>query len=160
MSLQVELVSPERIVWSGEAEMVIARTVGGGDIAFMPGHAPFVGALEIATASVVSGDKEEQIAVHGGFVEVTSEPAESAAGTDPAEPGAGAKGAKTIVTILSDVAEVATEIDVERAKQARERATEDIKTGEGKDDESEREVGAAEAALRRAHVRLAAADAL
>ena len=40
MALQVELVSPERILYSGEADMVIARTVGGGDIAFLPaqGH--------------------------------------------------------------------------------------------------------------------------
>ena len=47
MTLQVELVSPERILWTGEADMVIARTVGGGDIAFLSGHAPFVGALDI-----------------------------------------------------------------------------------------------------------------
>ena len=46
MSLQVELVSPERILYSGQADMVIARTVGGGEIAFLTGHAPFVGALD------------------------------------------------------------------------------------------------------------------
>ena len=47
MTLHVELVSPERILWTGEAEMVSARTVGGGEIAFLTGHAPFVGALDI-----------------------------------------------------------------------------------------------------------------
>lgn len=153
MSLQVELVSPDRIVWSGEAEMVIARTVGGGDIAFMDGHAPFVGALEIATATVTLGDKEEQVALHGGFVEVTTEPVPASSdGEAAAEPGVGAT--RTIVTILSDVAELGREIDVSRAEQARERATEEIRRREEQGD------GAAEAALRRAHVRLAAADAL
>ena len=39
MPLQVELVSPERLLYSGEADQVIARTVGGGDIAFLAGHA-------------------------------------------------------------------------------------------------------------------------
>ena len=46
MTLQVELVSPERILYSGEADMVIARTTEG-DIAFLPGHAPFIGSLGI-----------------------------------------------------------------------------------------------------------------
>ena len=41
----VELVSPEQVLFAGEATMVIARTLGGGDIAFLPGHAPFLGAL-------------------------------------------------------------------------------------------------------------------
>ena len=41
----VELVSPEQVLFSGEATMVITRTLGGGEIAFLPGHAPFLGAL-------------------------------------------------------------------------------------------------------------------
>ena len=45
VTMQVELVSPERVLFSGEATMVILRTLGGGDIAFLPGHAPFLGAL-------------------------------------------------------------------------------------------------------------------
>ena len=44
MTLQVELVSPERILYSGEADMVVCRTTDG-DIAFLTDHAPFVGAL-------------------------------------------------------------------------------------------------------------------
>ena len=47
MALRVELVSPERILFTGDAEMVICRTIGGGDIAFLTGHAPFLGALDI-----------------------------------------------------------------------------------------------------------------
>jgi F-type H+-transporting ATPase subunit epsilon len=129
MPLQVELVSPERILYSGEADMVIARTVGGGDIAFMPGHAPFVGALEIATLTIRSADGDELVAVHGGFVEVSDD----------------------TVTILSDVAELASQIDADRAREAKERA--ERRTEVEHDAE-------AEAAVRRAHVRMAAASGL
>ena len=94
--LQVELVSPERILFSGEASMVIARTVGGGDIAFLTGHAPFVGALEVATVTIRSESGDEVVAVHGGFVEVSND----------------------TVTILSDVAELGSQIDVDRAQRA------------------------------------------
>ena len=98
--MQVELVSPERILYSGEADMVIARTVGGGDIAFLPGHAPFVGALEIATVTLRTSEGDQLVAVHGGFVEVSND----------------------TVTILSDVAELAEQIDVGRAERARAEA--------------------------------------
>ncbi|HKY68619.1 MAG TPA: F0F1 ATP synthase subunit epsilon [Acidimicrobiales bacterium] len=127
MPLQVELVSPERILYSGEADMVIARTVGGGDIAFLPGHTPFVGALEIATVTLRTSGGDQLVAVHGGFVEVSND----------------------TVTILSDVAELSDQIDVGRAERARDEA-------ERRDDDED---GEASAALRRAHVRLAAAGA-
>ena len=129
MALQVELVSPERILYSGEAEMVIARTVGGGDIAFLPGHAPFVGALEIATVTIRSGGADELVAVHGGFVEVSND----------------------TVTILSDVAELSSQIDVERARVAKDKADQRLQTNHDAE---------AEAAARRAHVRLSAAGGL
>ena len=127
MTLHVEVVSPERILWTGDADRVIARTIGGGEIAFLTGHAPFVGALDIGTVRVhVEGGADEVIAVHGGFVEVSHDR----------------------VTVLSDVAEVASQIDVERARAAAERAEAALRT------ENDAE---AEAALRRARVRIDAA---
>ena len=126
MTLQVELVSPERILFSGEADMVIVRTVGGGDIAFLTGHAPFVGALEIATATIRSSQGDEVVAVHGGFVEVSND----------------------TVTILSDVAELGSQIDVERARAAADAADRRI--------QADHDAGA-ESAARLAHVRMAAA---
>jgi F-type H+-transporting ATPase subunit epsilon len=96
MPMQVDLVSPERILYEGEADMVIARTVGGGDIAFLPGHSPFVGALDIAPVTIRTSSGDEIAAVHGGFVEVSGDK----------------------VTILSDVAELSGQIDVERARQS------------------------------------------
>ncbi len=130
MPLQVELVSPERILFSGEAEMVIARTEGGGDIAFLTGHAPFVGALGIGVVRIkpVGAAAEEKAAVHGGFVEVKDDR----------------------VTILSDVAELASQIDVERARRAKEAAERAVQAGDAAE---------SEAALRRAHARLTVAEA-
>ena len=131
MTLHVELVSPERILWTGEAEMVSARTVGGGEIAFLTGHTPFVGALDIAKVVIrpEAGAGDQVIAVHGGFVEVSNDR----------------------VTILSDVAELQEQIDVPRARAAKERAEAELRT-EGLNPD-------AEAALRRADLRLLVSDA-
>lgn len=132
MPMQVELVSPERILWSGPAEMVIARTLGGGDIAFLPGHAPFVGALGtgILTIRPSGGGADEKVAVHGGFVEVSGS-AES-----------------STVTVLSDVAELSGQIDIPRGRDAKERAEAALRGEQNAEHE---------AALRRANVRLEAA---
>lgn len=51
MALQVELVSPDRMLFSDEAEMVICRTPAG-EIAFMAGHVPFLGALGIGIVRI------------------------------------------------------------------------------------------------------------
>jgi F-type H+-transporting ATPase subunit epsilon len=127
MALAVQVVSPERILWSGDADMVITRTVDGGEIAFLDGHAPFVGALGIGVTRIRPADGADvRVAVHGGFVEVS----------------------ENRVSILSDVAELPDEIDKARAEEARARAEAGLR------DEHDAEC---EAALRRAHVRLEAA---
>jgi F-type H+-transporting ATPase subunit epsilon len=130
MPLAVELVSPERTLFSGEATMVRARTVGGGDIAFLPGHAPFIGALATWTVEITLVDGgHELVAVHGGFIEVSHDE----------------------VKILSDLAEIASTIDAERARRAREAAEAAVMRG----DDIE-----AEAALARANARLAATETM
>ncbi len=124
MAMNVELVSPERILYSGDAEMVVCRTVGGGDVAFLAGHAPFLGALEIWPVKIKTTEGgEETAAVHGGFVHVRDNQ----------------------VIILSDVAELAGDIDAARAGKAKEAAEKR---------ESDMDDAEAEAALARAHVRL------
>ena len=101
MTFQVELVSPEAITYSGEAEMVIARTLEGGDIAFQPGHVPFIGVLAVWSVEVIRPDGDRDVfAVHRGFVQV----------------------AGTKISVLSDVSEKSSEIDVERAQQAKDNA--------------------------------------
>jgi F-type H+-transporting ATPase subunit epsilon len=101
MTLQVELVSPEKILYSGDADMVIARTTDG-EIAFMSGHAPFIGSLGAVTIRASEGD-DVLAAVHEGFVEVTDDR----------------------VTILSDLAELVDDIDANRAQQALDRLGQD-----------------------------------
>ena len=123
--LQVELVSPEKILYSGQATFVRARTVGGGEIAFLTGHAKFIGALEICAVKIIQESGTElQVAVHGGFVEVSDD----------------------TVTLLSDVAELQEDIDVHRAEEARSRAEAELRTDP---DDAE-----ALAALKRAEIRL------
>ena len=129
MPLHVEIVSPERVLYSGEGDMVVARAESG-DIAFLPGHAPFIGALGIAPVRVLLPQSGEQAAaVHGGFVNVSNDR----------------------VIVLSDVAELPEPLDVERARAALARAQEAIRA-----DEHDAE---AKAALARATVRLEVAGA-
>jgi len=101
-TVHVELVSVERLLWSGEARMVIARTTEG-ELGVLPGHAPLLG--ELAPGGIVRIQQEDVgdelvFAAHGGFLSVT-------------EDG---------VSILAELAERADEIDVGRAEQALERA--------------------------------------
>ncbi len=71
MALTVELVSPEEIVYTGEAEMVVARTTDG-EIAFQPGHVPFLGVLVPSEVRVYTTEgTKTTIAVERGFVEVS-----------------------------------------------------------------------------------------
>ena len=69
MPLQVELVSPERVLFEGEADRVIARALGSGDFAILPGHAPYLAAIATHPVRVMMSDgTEDTIAVHGGFL--------------------------------------------------------------------------------------------
>jgi len=98
--MTVEVVTPERVVYSGQAEMVIARGVVG-DLGILPNHMPLVSPLKTAPVRIkTEGDKEVKMAVSGGFMEV--------------------RGDK--VTILAESAELPGDIDVERAKAAKSRA--------------------------------------
>ena len=129
-TMTVQLVSPEKVLFSGEATQVITRTLGGGEIAFLPGHAPFLGALiENHTRITLADGKVLDVAVHGGFVQVSGD----------------------VVSILSDVAELGEEIDRQRALTAKESAEETLR----KEHDAE-----AVAALSRAHARLAASGGM
>jgi F-type H+-transporting ATPase subunit epsilon len=125
MALQVELVSPERILWSGESDMVVCRVIEEGFIAFQPGHAPFIGALTESECRIfpTDSDKVVRAAVHGGFVEVRD----------------------NRVIILSDIAEMAGDIDVARARERAARLEEQLRHEHD---------ATCEAMLRRDHVRI------
>jgi F-type H+-transporting ATPase subunit epsilon len=127
--LTVDVVSPERVLYTGEADMLVCRTTDG-EIAFLPGHVPFLGALGIGVVRSLLPERGEQaVAVHGGFVEVSNDR----------------------VIVLSDVAELAEQIDVERARRAKQRAEEQVA--------ADPEDAEAQAALLRAETRLEVAGA-
>jgi F-type H+-transporting ATPase subunit epsilon len=72
MAMQVELVTPESVLFSGDATFVLARTVGGGDIMFLPGHVPFIGALADWPIEVGQADGPRlKVDAKGGFIEVS-----------------------------------------------------------------------------------------
>lgn len=130
MTLQVQLVSPEKVMWSGDAEMVTTRTVEGGDITFLDGHTSFIGALEIGRVIIRPAEGSDlEFAVHGGFVEVSD----------------------NFVSVLSDISEAPTGIDIARATRARDAARDAVAKDASDKDAAD--------ALRRAELRLAVAGA-
>lgn len=97
---QLEIVSPQRSLFSGEAEMVVCRAEGG-DIAFLANHMPYLAVLEPGVVRVdLEGGEQQRFAVHGGFVDVHDNK----------------------VTMLASVAERPDEIDVARAQRALDEA--------------------------------------
>ena len=123
-ALQVELVAADRLVWSGEAKMVIARTTEG-DVGILPNHAPMLSLLVDGTVDVQTTDGETWVAaVDAGFLSV----------------------ADNRVSVLSEHAEMSHEIDLEKARHDLERAKE---SGEN-DDEAQAAVRRHEARVRAA----------
>jgi F-type H+-transporting ATPase subunit epsilon len=131
-TLIVEIVTPERIVYTNEVEMVVAPTIDG-EIGVLPLHAPLVGALKGGEVRVKIGDTIEWFAVSGGYIQVHEDK----------------------VIVLADDAVPASQIDVERARQAKQLAEQRL-AEVGTDDE---EADALERDLRWAEVRIAVGTA-
>ena len=119
--LQVELVAADRTVWSGQATMVIARTVEG-DVGVLKDHAPLLSLLADAVVEIDTGDETVVAAVDGGFISV----------------------AQNRVSILSERALLADEIDVKAVESELEEAR------SSEDDDAEDRVRRAEVQLRAA----------
>lgn len=98
-TFMLEIVTPERRVYEQEVNMVVVRGVEG-EMGVLPNHIPLVTPLEIGPLRIKTGEDMEIIALNGGFMEVR----------------------KGKVVILAETAELSKEIDLERAKAARERA--------------------------------------
>lgn len=125
-TLQVELVAADRLVWSGEAKMVIARTTEG-DVGVLPNHAPMLSLLVDGVVDIQTTDGETWIAaVDAGFLSV----------------------AHNRISVLSEHAEMSHEIDLEKARHDLERAKE---SGEN-DDEAQAAVRRHEARVRAAEL--------
>ena len=107
---QVNLVTPERILLDGMASEVMLRT-GEGDATFLAGHTPLVGSVQPGVVRVVRPEGETvRVAVHGGFTQVEQDvPLDDEEGVTTSR-----------VTLLVGVAELAEEIDADRARVALE----------------------------------------
>ncbi|AUS10213.1 ATP synthase F1 subunit epsilon [Laceyella sacchari] len=67
--IQLDIVTPEKVVYSEQVEMVITRAANG-DVGILPKHAPFVSPLKGDTVRIKKDGSEEVISVSGGFIEV------------------------------------------------------------------------------------------
>ncbi len=128
--IRLDIITPERMVYSEDVNMVIVRATDG-DLGVLPGHAPLVAGLDIWPLRVLRDEGERLISVCSGFIEVRPDK----------------------VTVLAACAELPEEIDVKRAEAARARAESRIK-----DHGPDIDMARAEAALRRATVRLRVAE--
>jgi F-type H+-transporting ATPase subunit epsilon len=111
--MQVEVVSADRVVWSGESSNIIAKTVEG-EIGILPGHEPVLGVL-VPSAVVIfdEGGGREVVAVDGGFISVS----------------------QGRVSILSEYARMADEVTVAQAEKELAEAQRILDTGDGSDED-------------------------
>ncbi|MBP3952793.1 F0F1 ATP synthase subunit epsilon [Bacillus suaedae] len=127
MQINVNVVTPDGKVYDGDVDMVSVVTTEG-ELGILPRHISLVAPLTIGAVRLKKGTTVEKVAVSGGFVEVRPDQ----------------------VTILAEAAELPSGIDVDRARQAKERA--EKRVSENKADEIDHK--RAELALRRAINRL------
>jgi F-type H+-transporting ATPase subunit epsilon len=123
--LLLDIVTPHGKVLSEEVDEV-TTTGGEGEFGVLPGHVNFVTTLKICILSYRKGDETKFVFINSGYAEVT----------------------QSSVIILADSAELSDAIDIERAREARERAEERLKQEEKID------IARATAALERATIRI------
>jgi len=126
---RLDIVTPEKVVFSEEVEFVVAPGVEG-ELGILPEHAPLVSALKIGVLRVQQDGKTFKVAVTGGFIEVKN----------------------SRIVVLADAAEREDQIDTERAEAAKQRAEQRLANRSAGVD-----VARAELALQRSMARLKAA---
>jgi len=130
MSITVDILSPDRNVLHAQVDSVVVPAADG-ELGILSHHAPLVAQLQPGEIRLRTGDEIQYFAVSGGFLEVQN----------------------NHVVVLAETAEMAHEIDVERARQSAERAKAELRAPS-----ADTNLALAEAALRRALVRLRAVE--
>lgn len=130
MPIRCEIVSQDRVVFEGEADIVILPG-SEGEMGILPNHAPLLSTLNYGVMEVRVQGKEHYFTVAGGIVDVQPDR----------------------VVVLTDAAEDIEEIDIRRAEEAKRKAEELLKAGPPPDTD---EYLTIEAALRRSKLRLEA----
>lgn len=126
-SITLEMITPEKVAWSSQAEFVVLPALEG-EMGVLPGHRPFLVELKAGEVRITEKGQLRRFAVSGGFAEIKDDK----------------------VSLFAETAEMAEAISAERAQQALERA----KAETLRKDLDPLTLTAAEAALRRAQVRL------
>ncbi len=130
MSLHLEIVTPERLAYSDDVDMVLVPGIEG-ELGILPHHTPLVSLLGFGELKIRKGGQEESFAIVGGFLQVRPDK----------------------VVVMAETASLASEIDLERAQEARKEAQRALESGfhEGAD------LSAARASLQHAllHIRVA-----
>lgn len=126
----LEIVTPERIFYSGKAKMLELNTING-EIGIYKNHIPLTTVIEPGVAKITEEDGQKEAAIHAGFMEILGDR----------------------ITILAEVAEWPDEIDANRAEEAKIRAERRLSTND-----SNMNLTRAEMALHKALVRLELAD--
>ncbi len=127
-TMHVEVVTAERELYSGEADIVIAPGTEG-ELGILPRHAALLTTLKVGEMLIRLGGAEEPLFVSGGFLEVSN----------------------NTVTVLAETAERAEEIDQARAEAARRRAQERLAQAQSDIERAEME-GALERAVARLRI--------
>ena len=131
MPILLEIVTPERLAYSDEVDSV--QVPGSeGELGILPNHAPLVSMLGIGELRIRKGGTEELFAIAGGFVQVRPDK----------------------VVVMAETADMASEIDLERAQEARREAERSIETGY----HEPADLAAARAALQQALLRIRVAE--
>jgi F-type H+-transporting ATPase subunit epsilon len=130
MPIHLEIVTPERRAFEGDVDEV---SVPGseGELGILPHHAPLVSLLGQGILRYRQGDKSEEFAIFGGFLQVRPDR----------------------VVVMAETADLGSEIDVERAERARREAERQL---QGEDDAADLVAG--RLALQRALIRLRVAE--
>ena len=131
MTIRCEIASQDRLVFEGDADIVVLPGTAG-EMGILPHHTPLLTTLKMGVIKVRLEGKEEIFTVTGGLAEIQPQ----------------------VVTVLADAAENIDEIDIARAEAARERAKQLLEEGPPAED-MDRYL-AIEAALRRSNLRLEA----
>jgi F-type H+-transporting ATPase subunit epsilon len=114
--MQVEVVSADRVVWSGTSSNIIAKTVEG-EIGILPGHSPVLAVLEPSAVVIFSEDGgREIVAVEGGFISVS----------------------QGRVSILSEYARLSSEMSLAEAERELDTAQQVLDSGDFTDDDRRR----------------------
>ncbi len=131
MALTLEIVTPERLAYSDEVDSVVLPGTEG-ELGVLPHHAPLVSMLGVGELRIRKGGAEESFAIAGGFLQVLPDK----------------------IVVMAETADMASEIDLETAQEARREAERALETGytEGVD------LSAARAALQQALLRIRVAE--